>query len=91
MSTSDMNRQESDTMLAELSERVSAAEDALLEALQGYEEAPSPRTLQRDTRDDRSSSVMSIAFWRLVNSGKLELDQHGQVHPGASSAASAAS
>jgi hypothetical protein len=34
----------------------------------------SPRELRRDARNGLPSQTVSLAFWRLLNRGKLELD-----------------
>jgi hypothetical protein len=68
--------EEQETTLSELSEEVSEAETALLEQL-GKEEAAgvSPRRLQESVRNGWSAAVVSIAFWRLVNSGQIVVDE----------------
>jgi hypothetical protein len=69
--------------ISALSDKVQAAEEALLEKLAERADAPTPKTLQTDAQDGLSPSVMSIAFWRLVNRGAVELDSAGRVHGGA--------
>lgn len=72
--------EETEPAVTELSKRVDAAEEALLSSLEGWTDPPTPRDLQEGAQNGWSPAVMSIAFWRLVNRGKLDLDQQGRVH-----------
>ena len=72
--------------LGQLADEVREAEKALLAKL---EEEPNrewnPRELQDAARTNGwSSSVVSIAFWRLVSSERLRVDEHLRVRSMAS-------
>jgi hypothetical protein len=40
----------------------------------------SPKELRQTARDAMDPQVISLAFWRLLNQGELELDSDLQVH-----------
>ncbi len=67
---------------SQLSGQVDEAETALLRTLVHEPERPwSPRELQEAATNGWSASVVSIAFWRLVSSGRLSVDEELRVHP----------
>lgn len=78
-----------ETTVSAISDKVAAAEEALLEKLAEQAGPPTPKTLQTDAQNGLSPSVMSIAFWRLVNRGAIELDSAGRVHGGSTAAGAA--
>ena len=60
---------------------IEEAEEGLLEALQDGEEIP-PRDLRRkvleesaSTADGAEATEVSLAFWRLLNRGEIELTE----------------
>jgi hypothetical protein len=69
-----------ETTISVISDKVATAEEALLEKLAEQAQPPTPKILQADAPSGLSPSVMSIAFWRLVNRGTIELDSAGRVH-----------
>jgi hypothetical protein len=68
--------------LGHLAKEVREAEEALLKTL---EEDPgrkwSPRELQAKATNGWSAAVVSIAFWGLVSSNRLRVDEQLNVHP----------
>jgi hypothetical protein len=58
---------------------VEQAEADLLEAAEN-QETDSPRDLRRRAKNGHSAEVVSLAFWRLLNRGELELDRDRRVH-----------
>jgi hypothetical protein len=70
-----------------LSGQVNQAENALLSTLdQEPARQWSPRELQEEATNGWSASVVSIAFWRLVSSGRLSVDEQLRVRPRADTA-----
>lgn len=68
--------------LSHLSGQVHEAESALCRVLaQQPERQWSPRELQEEATNGWSASIVSIAFWRLVSSGRLSVDEQLHVHP----------
>ena len=57
------------------------AEQAVLATLATYPSGnpPTPRELEQAASAGRSSEVMSLAFWRLVKSGRLVFDGNAKV------------
>ena len=57
------------------------AEQAILATLATYPSGnpPTPRELEQAASAGRSSEVMSLAFWRLVKSGRLVFDGNAKV------------
>jgi hypothetical protein len=57
------------------------AEQAILATLAAYpsRNAPTPRELEQAASAGRSSEIMSLAFWRLVKSGRLVFDGNANV------------
>jgi hypothetical protein len=60
---------------------VRQAEQAILTTLATYPSGkpPTPRELEQAASKGRSSEVMSLAFWRLVESGQLVFDGNAKV------------
>lgn len=66
------SRADLEPSLGRLADEVDAAEDALLQTLASdTTRAWSPRTLQEAATNGWSAAIVSIAFWRLVSSGRL--------------------
>jgi hypothetical protein len=57
------------------------AEQTILTTLATYPSGkpPTPRELEQAAMEGRSSEVMSLAFWRLVESGQLVFDGNAKV------------
>ena len=66
--------------LAEVAEDVAAAREALRRYVSAHPDATwTPRALQLEVQNGWSTSVVSIAFWELVASGELAVDEQLRV------------
>lgn len=74
--------EESEQILDDLGSAVTDAEAALRSAVAADPDRTwTPRELQAAAENGWSNSVMSIAFWRLVSDGTLQVDEQLTVHP----------
>jgi hypothetical protein len=65
-----------DTPLAEITERVHEAQDAIAATLRSDPDRQwRPRELMDAARGNLSSTDVSIAFWKLVELGELKVDK----------------
>lgn len=74
------SRADLEPKLGRLADDVQAAENALLQTFEGDRDREwSPRALQAAATNGWSAAVVSIAFWRLVSSGRLKVEDDRRV------------
>jgi hypothetical protein len=75
-STTPQQEALAETPLAEITERVHEAQDAIAATLRSDPDRQwRPRELMDTARGNLSSTDVSIAFWKLVELGELKVDK----------------